>query len=226
MGVAVTHRVAAAFVDAQAKLWNVTEHDRVLAAVSVGNDTSCEEMWLAWRNGAVLVPAPSALARDGADLGSWLAARRVSVVSTVEGQLRAVAGVTAAAAAVQPTGAGEAVLVGYVVGDVDIADVRASVAEHMPHGIAARIVRLDALPTDEDGKLDRGALPWPPPGGDEVVFSVSPDSSGGGRPPGERSQPSDLSAPAAGGADPEPAGSAAEQHSRVILCRKRRGGQG
>ncbi len=163
-GVAVTHRVAAAFVDAEAGLWNVTEHDRVLAAVSVGNPVSCEEMWLTWRSGAVLVPAPSPLARGGGALGTWLAARRVSVVPTVEGQLRAAAGVSAAAATVRPAGAGEAVLVGYVVGDADSAEVRAAMAEHLPRGIAARIVRLDALPTDEAGRLDRGALPWPPPG--------------------------------------------------------------
>ncbi len=32
--------------------------DRVLAGLSVAFDASCEEMWLAWRHGACLVPAP------------------------------------------------------------------------------------------------------------------------------------------------------------------------
>ena len=64
-GVAVSHRSAAAFVDAEALLWSVSADDRVLAGLSVGFDASCEEMWLAWRNGAALVPAPRALVRAG-----------------------------------------------------------------------------------------------------------------------------------------------------------------
>jgi len=86
-GVAVTHRSAAAFVDAEAGLFLPAEPlgpgDRVLAGLSVAFDASCEEMWLAWRNGACLVPAPRALVRSGADLGPWLTARGVTVVSTV-----------------------------------------------------------------------------------------------------------------------------------------------
>jgi non-ribosomal peptide synthetase-like protein len=82
-GVAVTHRSAAAFVDAEAGLWAVHPGDRVLAGLSVGFDASCEEMWLAWRHGAALVPAPRAIVRSGADLGGWLQRRGVSVVSTV-----------------------------------------------------------------------------------------------------------------------------------------------
>jgi non-ribosomal peptide synthetase component F len=57
-GVAVSHRSAAAFVDAEARLWEIEPVDRVLAGLSVGFDASCEEIWLAWRHGAVLVPAP------------------------------------------------------------------------------------------------------------------------------------------------------------------------
>ena len=86
-GVAVTHRSAAAFVDAEAELFVVDEpigpDDRVLAGLSVAFDASCEEMWLAWRHGACLVPAPRALVRTGMDLGPWLAAQRITIVSTV-----------------------------------------------------------------------------------------------------------------------------------------------
>ncbi|WP_082393574.1 Pls/PosA family non-ribosomal peptide synthetase [Nocardia arizonensis] len=86
-GVAVTHRNAAAFVDAEAALFlrdaPIGPGDRVLAGLSVAFDASCEEMWLAWRNGACLVPAPRALVRTGADLGPWLMRREISVVSTV-----------------------------------------------------------------------------------------------------------------------------------------------
>lgn len=86
-GVAVTHRNAAAFVDAEARLFVKDEpigpRDRVLAGLSVAFDASCEEMWLAWRNGACLVPAPRSLVRSGMDLGPWLVQRDITVVSTV-----------------------------------------------------------------------------------------------------------------------------------------------
>jgi non-ribosomal peptide synthetase component F len=86
-GVAVTHTSAAAFVDAEAELFLTEEPigpgDRVLAGLSVAFDASCEEMWLAWRHGACLVPAPRALVRTGVDLGPWLVAQRITVVSTV-----------------------------------------------------------------------------------------------------------------------------------------------
>ncbi|AKK11885.1 Pls/PosA family non-ribosomal peptide synthetase [Corynebacterium uterequi] len=86
-GVAVTHRSAAAFVDAEAGLF-LRDHplgpeDRVLAGLSVAFDASCEEMWLAWRHGACLVPAPRSLVRSGMDLGPWLIRRDITVVSTV-----------------------------------------------------------------------------------------------------------------------------------------------
>jgi non-ribosomal peptide synthetase-like protein len=86
-GVAVSHRSASAFVDAEAGLFlrddPIGPRDRVLAGLSVAFDASCEEMWLAWRNGACLVPAPRALVRSGLDLGPWLVARGITVVSTV-----------------------------------------------------------------------------------------------------------------------------------------------
>ncbi|MGW2188861.1 Pls/PosA family non-ribosomal peptide synthetase [Streptomyces sp. NPDC001719] len=86
-GVAVTHRSAAAFVDAEAALFlqdsPLGPGDRVLAGLSVAFDASCEEMWLAWRYGACLVPAPRALVRAGHELGPWLVERGITVVSTV-----------------------------------------------------------------------------------------------------------------------------------------------
>ncbi|MEU8615183.1 amino acid adenylation domain-containing protein, partial [Actinoplanes sp. NPDC048791] len=89
-GVAVSHGAAAAFVDAEARLFLAGEvseaigpQDRVLAGLSVAFDASCEEMWLAWRHGACLVPAERSLVRSGVDLGPWLAEQRITVVSTV-----------------------------------------------------------------------------------------------------------------------------------------------
>ena len=86
-GVAVTHRSAAAFVDAEARIFlqnaPLGPGDRVLAGLSVAFDASCEEMWLAWRHGACLVPAPRSLVRSGVDLGPWLVEHGVTAVSTV-----------------------------------------------------------------------------------------------------------------------------------------------
>jgi len=86
-GVAVTHRSAAAFVDAEAGLFlrerPLGPGDRVLAGLSVAFDASCEEMWLAWRSGACLVPAERALVRAGHELGPWLEVRGITAVSTV-----------------------------------------------------------------------------------------------------------------------------------------------
>ncbi|MFF2345553.1 Pls/PosA family non-ribosomal peptide synthetase [Pseudarthrobacter sp. NPDC058119] len=86
-GVAVQHRSAAAFVDAEARIFlrgdPLGPQDRVLAGLSVAFDASCEEMWLAWRHGACLVPAPRALIRTGMDLGPWLINHGITAVSTV-----------------------------------------------------------------------------------------------------------------------------------------------
>ncbi|GAA3379528.1 non-ribosomal peptide synthetase [Streptomyces sannanensis] len=86
-GVAVSHRSAAAFVDAEATLFLAEEPigpgDRVMAGLSVAFDASCEEMWLAWRHGACLVPVPRSRVRSGADLGPWLVEQEITVVSTV-----------------------------------------------------------------------------------------------------------------------------------------------
>ncbi|KGN38251.1 Pls/PosA family non-ribosomal peptide synthetase [Knoellia subterranea] len=86
-GVAVTNRNAAAFVDAESRMFlqdrSLGPGDRVMAGLSVAFDASCEEMWLAWRYGACLVPAPRSLVRSGVELGPWLTANGITVVSTV-----------------------------------------------------------------------------------------------------------------------------------------------
>ncbi|MCJ8504335.1 AMP-binding protein [Kocuria flava] len=86
-GVAISHRSAAALVDAEAELYlpkrPLGPRDRVMAGLSVAFDASCEEMWLAWRSGAALVPAPRSVVRSGTDLGPWLVERGITAVSTV-----------------------------------------------------------------------------------------------------------------------------------------------
>jgi non-ribosomal peptide synthetase-like protein len=86
-GVAVTHRSAAAFIDAEARMFlhrdPLGPGDRVMAGLSVAFDASCEEMWLAWRHGACLVPAHRSIVKTGPELAPWLVQRRITVVSTV-----------------------------------------------------------------------------------------------------------------------------------------------
>ncbi|WP_193106544.1 Pls/PosA family non-ribosomal peptide synthetase [Brachybacterium sp. FME24] len=86
-GVAVSHRGAAAFVEAESRMFlqeqPIGPGDRVMAGLSVAFDASCEEMWLAWAYGACLVPAPRSLVRSGVDVGPWLTANRITIVSTV-----------------------------------------------------------------------------------------------------------------------------------------------
>ena len=69
-------------VDAEAQIFlrdnPIGPGDRVLAGLSVAFDASCEEMWLAWRYGACLVPAPRSLVRSGMDLGPWLVSRDIT----------------------------------------------------------------------------------------------------------------------------------------------------
>jgi non-ribosomal peptide synthetase-like protein len=333
-GVAVTHRAAAAFVTAERDLFAVTPEDRVLAGLSVAFDASCEEMWLAWSHGAALVPAPRALVRAGAELGPWLRAQGVTVVSTVptlaaiwdtdglsgvrllilggeacpeelawslaagrevwntygpteatvvttairlapgrpvtigaplpgwtvavlgdddrpvtpgqpgelaiggaglaryldgaldadrfgplqalgwdrayrtgdivretpdglafvgrrddqvkiggrrielgevDAALTAVPGVRAACTVVRESAAGNRLLVGYISGDCDPAAARAALRRRLPAGLVPLVVALDELPASRSGKVDRAALPWPPP-------ATPAASAGGGSP--------------------------------------------
>ena len=75
-GVAVSHRNAAAFVDAEAQLFLQAEPlgvgDRVMAGLSVAFDASCEEMWLAWRYGPAWSPRHGAWSAAAWSLGPWL----------------------------------------------------------------------------------------------------------------------------------------------------------
>jgi non-ribosomal peptide synthetase-like protein len=345
-GVAVTHRSAAAFVDAEAQMFlqdnPIGPGDRVLAGLSVAFDASCEEMWLAWRHGACLVPAPRSLVRSGMDLGPWLVSRDVTVVSTVptlaalwpaealeavrllifggeacppelatrlavEGRevwntygpteatvvacaarldgvgpvriglplagwdlavvdddaqpvadgevgelviggvglaryldeakdaekyapmptlgwrrayrsgdlvrlereglifcgraddqvkvggrrielgevdaaLVHLPGVSGGAAAVRRTAAGTPMLVGYVASadpEFDIAAARAQLAAQLPAALVPRLVRVDELPTRTSGKVDRDALPWPPPGGADTEAALELSGTAG-----------------------------------------------
>ncbi|MBV9309192.1 MAG: hypothetical protein JOZ73_00060, partial [Solirubrobacterales bacterium] len=55
------------------------------------------------------------------------------------------------------------VLVGYVVSDEDPGTIRSALAQRLPDGLVPMIVPLPELPRGRSGKVDRKALPWPPP---------------------------------------------------------------
>ncbi|MEU3624240.1 hypothetical protein BS329_35280 [Amycolatopsis coloradensis] len=77
----------------------------------------------------------------------------------VEAALAALPGIRRAAVAAHGLGTQAAALTAYVVGE-PVGDVRAALAAVLPaHLVPSRVVRLDALPSTPNGKLDRNALP-------------------------------------------------------------------
>ena len=92
--------------------------------------------------------------------------RRIEL-GEVDGMLSSIPGVRGACTIVRESAAGNKILVGYVAGDVDAQDVRAVAAERMPASLVPLIVVLHELPVATSGKVDRKALPWPPPSSSE-----------------------------------------------------------
>src|SRR6266540_6974605 len=83
-GVAVEHRGICHWVRAAQAVYGITPEDRVYQGFSVAFDASLEEMWMAWANGAALVPAATPeMSRAGPDLPKHLSAAGVTFLSTV-----------------------------------------------------------------------------------------------------------------------------------------------
>ena len=65
------------------------------------------------------------------------------------------------------TGGGAQLLAGYVVPErgatIEPARARQILARQLPAALVPAIIVLDSLPTRTSGKVDRAALPWPPP---------------------------------------------------------------
>ena len=65
------------------------------------------------------------------------------------------------------TASGTPLLVGYIASadpSFDLGAARATLADALPAALVPRLVLVDELPTRTSGKVDRDALPWPPPG--------------------------------------------------------------
>ena len=130
-----------------------------------------------YRSGDLVRADPDGLLFVGrADDQVKLGGRRIEL-GEVDAALQALPGVRAAAAAVKTTGGGAQVLAGYVVPEAGPPSNRRAPGRRSPRQLPAalvpRIIVLDSLPTRTSGKVDRAALPWPPP-----------DSAGPGRPVG------------------------------------------
>jgi non-ribosomal peptide synthetase-like protein len=93
-GVSIHHRAAANLVDAEYELYGSSQPlgpgDRVAAGLSVAFDASVEEMWLAWRSGACLVPLTKADMRSGPDVVEVIRRRRITALSTVPSLLMSI----------------------------------------------------------------------------------------------------------------------------------------
>ncbi|HEU5023999.1 MAG TPA: amino acid adenylation domain-containing protein [Spirillospora sp.] len=104
----------------------------------------------------------------------------------VEAALLALPEISAAAAAVHPGAAGNALLAGHVVAapgrTVDPAAVREALARMLPAAaVPGAVAVLDALPLTPNGKIDRNAL-VPPPADrrDGTARAAAPEASGAG----------------------------------------------
>ncbi|MBF0502868.1 MAG: amino acid adenylation domain-containing protein [Candidatus Riflebacteria bacterium] len=82
-GVQIEHRNAVNLVKAEGCIFPLTQEDRVYQGFSVAFDASVEEIWLAFFNGATLVPATLEMSRAGPGLSRLLTEARVTVFSCV-----------------------------------------------------------------------------------------------------------------------------------------------
>lgn len=105
--------------------------------------------------------------------------RRIEL-GEVEANVAALPGVYNSAVAVQTTGAGDKVLVGYLSPeqgtDLDVAELRERLAEVMPAALVPRLHVMEELPIRTSGKVDKKALPWPLPASVEVAGMTPTES--------------------------------------------------
>ncbi|MDQ0867354.1 Pls/PosA family non-ribosomal peptide synthetase [Arthrobacter globiformis] len=82
-GVAIEHASICNFVRVAAALYGIEPTDRVYQGMTIAFDFSVEEIWVSWLAGATLVPKPAGATLLGADLASYLVAKRISALCCV-----------------------------------------------------------------------------------------------------------------------------------------------
>ncbi len=82
-GVIISHASASHLVKAENKIFQVNATDRVAQSFSVAFDASVEEIWLAFRSGAALVPVSEETMTSGEELSTFISENRITVLSTV-----------------------------------------------------------------------------------------------------------------------------------------------
>ncbi len=82
-GVMIEHKSACNLIRASQEIYKVTPKDRVYQGFTLAFDASVEELWMAFLNGAALVPQTDRMKKSGPDLFKILGEYGVSVISCV-----------------------------------------------------------------------------------------------------------------------------------------------
>ncbi|MBB5637194.1 non-ribosomal peptide synthetase-like protein [Pedobacter cryoconitis] len=82
-GVIISHASISNLVKGEERLFQLGPKDKVAQVFSVAFDASLEEIWLAFRSGATLVPVSEAVMHSGAELSEFINDHQLTVLSTV-----------------------------------------------------------------------------------------------------------------------------------------------
>ncbi|HEY9060870.1 MAG TPA: Pls/PosA family non-ribosomal peptide synthetase [Pseudobacteroides sp.] len=82
-GVMIEHKSACNLIRASQEIYKVEAEDRVYQGFTLAFDASVEELWMAFLNGAALVPQTDRMKKSGPDLFKILGEYNVSIISCV-----------------------------------------------------------------------------------------------------------------------------------------------
>ncbi|GAA2267733.1 hypothetical protein GCM10010430_61150 [Kitasatospora cystarginea] len=112
----------------------------------------------------------------------------------IEHRLRSHPGVKEAVIQVRTDSAGDQKVVGYLIPDgaaPSVPELRGYAARALPdYMVPNHLIFLTALPATANGKLDRAALPWPPPA--QAEQGATPAGAGQGTTPADAAAPADA----------------------------------
>lgn len=82
-GVLIEHRSAAHLVKASQTFYGIRQDDRVYQGFTTAFDASVEEIWMAFGNGATLIPSTKKMKQAGPELPKYLKKYEITVLSCV-----------------------------------------------------------------------------------------------------------------------------------------------